>query len=277
MTKTSCGAILLILAAACGADRSPPPLPAPVASVSAAPVVSASASASAVPAPPPKAPLAELVDKTLMEIEAAWMAHDAQKLAAAYAAEVEVRITSPADAWSPLKKPAAEAQLALLFAAFADGRLTTTRTLRKGNVVAAEGYFTGSTAGKKVGCPVVTLSWFDEGGLVKLQHVVFDPGTILGQLGKGDRKTSVRAVDPIPTAPIVNVTSVGAPDEAKNVDAVKAYYATRAAAKATSVGEVWGIGTFVVAELTVASARGVDVFELVDGKIRPISSYGPPR
>jgi len=279
MTKTSCGAILLILAAACGADRSPPPLPAPVASASAsaAPVVSAAASASALPATPPKPPLAELIDKTLMDIEAAWMAHDAQKLAAAYAADVEVRITSPADAWSPLKKPAAEAQLALLFAAFADGRLTTTRTLRKGNVVAAEGYFTGSTAGKKVGCPVVTLSWFDEGGLVKQQHVVFDPGTILGQLGKGDRKTKVRAVDAIPTAPIVNVTSVGAPDEARNVDAVKAYYATSAAAKATSVGEVWGVGTFVVAELTVASARVVDVFEVVGGKIRPISSYGPSR
>ena len=277
MTKTTCGATLLILAVACGADTKPPIFRAPATSASAPPAVSAAPEVSALPAPPPKPPLGELIDKTLADVEAAWMTHAAQKLAAAYSADVEVRVTLPIDGWKPLKKPAAEAQLAQLFAAFPDARLTTTRTLRMGAVVAAEGYFTGSSAGKKVGCPVLTLSWFDDGGLVKAQHVVFDPGTVLGQLGKGDRKARVRAVDPIPTAPIVSVTAGDTPDETKNAVSVRDYYASGAAPKGASPEVLWAVGRFVVAELSVGATRGVDVFELLDGKMRPIAGYGPPR
>ena len=117
MTKTNRGVPLILLAVACGADTKAPTFRAPVASASIAPTVSAAPPGSALPAPPPKPPLAELIDKTLTETEAAWMAHDAQKLGAVYAADAEVRLTSPTDAWSPLKKAAAEAQLAQLFAA----------------------------------------------------------------------------------------------------------------------------------------------------------------
>lgn len=279
MTTTTRVATFFLLAAACGADRKAPPFPAAASSVSAAPVVSAapSTSASTLPAPPPRPPLGELIDKTLAEVEAAWVAHDAQRLAAAYSADVEVRITLPTDGWKPLKKPAAEAQLAQLFAAFPDARLTTTRTLRMNHVVAAEGYFTGSSAGKKVGCPVLTLSWFDEGGLVNAQHVVFDPGTILGQLGKGDHKAKVRPVDPIPTAPIVSLTAGDTPDETKNAVAVRDYYASSAAPKGTTPHTLWPVGRFTVAELSVGAVPGVDVFELAEGKMKLIASYGPPR
>ncbi|HEX7600150.1 MAG TPA: nuclear transport factor 2 family protein [Polyangiaceae bacterium] len=277
MTNTTRTATLLFLAVACGADTKAPAPRAPVASSSAAPAVSVALSSSALPAPPPKPPLGELIDRALAEVEAAWMARDAQKLAAVYSADVEVRITLPTDGWKPLKKPDAEAQLAQLFATFPDARLTTTRTLRMGPVVAAEGYFTASSAGKKVGCPVLTLSWFEDGGLVKAQHVVFDPGTILGQLGKGDRKAKLRAVDPIPTAPIVSVTAGDTPDETKNALSVRAYYASGAAAKGASPEVLWAVGRFVVAELSVGAVRGVDVFELLDGKMKPIASYGPHR
>jgi hypothetical protein len=279
MTKTSRGAALLILVAACGADTKVPAVRAAVASASAAPASSSVApAASALPPSAPKPSLAELIDRTLAQTEAAWMAHDAQRLVATYAAGVEVRATLPTEAWSPLGKAALEAQLAQLLAAFPDARLTTTRTLRTGNVVAAEGYFTGSAAGKKVGCPVLALSWFDESGLVKQQHVVFDPGTVLGQLGKGDRKAKVRDVEPIPTAPIVVVTAGGTPSEAKNVELVKAYYASAAKAKSSPAGELWAAGSFVVAEIgTVGGVRGADVFELQEGKVKLLTSYGPAR
>ena len=277
MKKTTRGATLLILAVACAADGRGPAARATVTSASTAPVVSAAPAVSVEPTPTPKPPLAELIDKTLTETEAAWLAHDGKKLAAAYATDLELRVTLPTDAWSPLKKSTVEGQLAQLFAAVADARLTTTRTLRKGNVVAAEGYFTGSTGGKKVGCPVVSLSWFDDGGLVKTQHVAFDAGTILGQLGKGGPKAKVRPVEPIPTAPIVNVIAGAAPDEARNADAVKAHYASNPSAKTWSVGEPWGVGSFVVTEISVGSVHGVDVFELQDGKVKVSTSYGPPR
>jgi ketosteroid isomerase-like protein len=277
MKKTTRGATLLMLAVACAADGRGPAARATVSSASTAPVVSAAPAVSVEPPPAPKPPLAELIDKTLTDTEAAWLAHDGKKLAAAYATDVELRITLPTDAWSPLKKSAVEAQLAQLFAAVADGRVTTTRTLRKGNVVVAEGYFTGSVGGKKVGCPVVSLSWFDDAGLVKSQHAVFDPGTILGQLGKGGPKTKVRAVEPIPTAPIVNVIGGAAPDEARNLEAVKAHYASNASAKTWTTGEPWGVGSFVVVEISVGSVHGVDVFEVQDGKVKVSTSYGPPR
>ena len=276
MSKTTRGALLLLVAVACGADKVPVSR-AGVTSASTAPMTSAAPARSVAPAPQPKPPLAELVDRALAEAEAAWLAHDGKRLAAAYADDATVSITLPNGGWTALKKPAVEAQLAELFVALPDARVTTTRTLRKGNVVAAEGYFTGSAAGKKVGCPLVTLSWFDDGGLVKEQHVAFDPGTILGQLGKGGPKVKVRAVDPIPTAPIVNVTAGADPEASKNVDAVKARYASGAASKTWTVGEPWVVGAFVVTEISVAAVHGIDVFELAAGKVKGLTSYGPPR
>lgn len=279
MTRTFGCAIALLLAAACGVGPSAPASLPVAPSASAPPVASAVPTSGELPAPPPKPSLAELIDRTLADTEAAWRTHDARKLAATYASGAEVRVTLPADPWTGLKKPALEANLAQLFATFPGARLTTTRTLRSGNVAASEGYFTGVASGKKVGCPVVTLSWFEDGGLVKAQHVVFEGGIILGQLGRGDRKAKVRAVEPIPTAPIVNVTAGATPGEARNVEIVKAHYASAPALKATSVDAVWGAGSFVVAEVSVvgdkATRHGVDVFELAEGQVKPSASYRP--
>lgn len=223
------------------------------------------------------------MDRTLADTEAAWRAHDARKLAATYASAAEVRVTLPSDPWPVLNKPALEASLAQLFTIFPDARLTTTRILRIGTIAVSEGYFTGASGGKKVGCPVFTLSSFGDAGLVEAQHVVFEGGTILGQLGRGGRNAKVRAVQPIPTAPIVDVTAGGTPAEARNVELVRAHYASAPALKETSIEALWGAGNFVVAEVSVVSVvagqaifhHGAEVFEVVGGEIKPPTSYGP--
>lgn len=233
MKKTVLGAAVMMLAA-CGGGEDKPTTPTTVTSASApAPAVSSAPATSASATPvAPKPPLADLMKKNMADVDAAWAAHDAKKLSATYADDVTMAMPGPMG-WMEAKKADIEQQMTALFAAFPDCKATTTRVMWKGNTAIIESVFTGTNTGdmmgqkatgKKVGYHAVMVNTYNDDGAVKTQHVYYDHATMMGQLGSGPKGAKVRAVEAAPTAAPMMVMGKDSPDEAKNVDAVKAIY-----------------------------------------------------
>lgn len=235
MKKLVLGAAVVLLAA-CGGGDEKPTTPTTTTSASTPPVSSAPPVTSAsVVTPPPKPPLAELIKATLANHDAAWAAHDAKKLMTTYSDDLQAWGVMPPAGYGSATKAQVEQQMTGFFAAFPDGRNTVTRTFTKGNTMVSEGVFSGTNTGdmmgqkatgKKVSMHSAMVMTFNADGLINQQWLFYDHITMMGQLGQGDPKMKVRALEPIPTAPVVNIVAKDSPDEAKNVDLAKAFYMT---------------------------------------------------
>ena len=198
-----------------------------------APTPSASAQATTVQAPP-KAPLADLIKKTMAEFDAGVAAHDAAKCAAAYAADAQYTQPGPMG-WHASTKDEVQKNLDILFKAFPDLKIVATRTFMKGNEMAVEGVMAGTNTGefmahpatnKKIGHRFIAILSFNDDGLIKTEHLYHDHATMMAHLGHGDAKLKARNVEAIPTTTIEQISETDNAREAKNADAAKAWFAT---------------------------------------------------
>jgi steroid delta-isomerase-like uncharacterized protein len=209
---------------ACGGEEQPPPkAPEPPPPATTAPV--ATAEPPKAPEAPKKSPM-ELQKETLAGIGDAMNAHDAKKLASFYSDGAIVK-----QAGAPQETSGKEAiaqSYAKLFEAFPDFKSGASRVFVKGDQVAVEWAFNGTHKGdlygmkateKPVGSMGIDVNWFTPEGLVKEQHVYFDLGTILSQTGVSKQKA--RPIPAIPSKAEV-IVSNGGPEEAKNIETVKA-------------------------------------------------------
>lgn len=235
MKKLVLGACCLVLTAACGGGDEKPTTPTTTTSASAPATVSSAppVTSASVETPKPKPPLAELIKKTMSDMDAAWAAHDAKKLMTTYADDVQAWGVMPPTGYGAATKAQIEQQMTGFFAGFPDGRNTATRTFTKGNMVVVEGVFSGTNtgemmgqkgSGKKVSMHSAMVYAFNADGLINQQWLFYDHLTMMGQVGQADPKMKVRALEPIPTAPVVAIVAKDSPDEAKNVDLAKAFY-----------------------------------------------------
>ncbi|MBX3213917.1 MAG: ester cyclase [Labilithrix sp.] len=218
---------------ACGGDENPAPK---------APETPAVAATTPPTTPPveapkeePKASLAELQQKTMRGMVAATNARDAKALSGFYAEGGVVKIAgAPADASG---REAIAQSYGKLFEAFKDYTVAPSRVFVKGDVAVVEWAFNATHTGdlwgikateKKVGAAGVDVLWFTPEGEIKEHHVYYDGGTILSQIGLSKQKAR-----PIPAlaANAEVVTSTGAPEETKNVEALTAMGAAMEAKK----------------------------------------------
>jgi steroid delta-isomerase-like uncharacterized protein len=200
-----------------------PPLPAPPAPIE---------------EPPPKPVMADAQRKFLTELEAGLAARDAKKVAALYSTGAVLSSAGKDGVHESMGREEIATSRARGFAvmgkAFPDVKWTHTRALQSGDVMIVEWVGTGTDTGgflddkptnKKVGWRGVSILWFDDDGLVRREHGVLDPLTIMGQLGRGDAATrKVRAAAQPSAGPTIFVVAKGSADEQKNLDAVKAMY-----------------------------------------------------
>ncbi len=212
--------LLPIAVAACGGAADPVATPAPSSgrtAKSAAPIAppsaTAAASASATTAEPePPRPTfhgKETVRAFVDANVAAFARHDPDAIAALYASRAV--IASPGERGLEEASPTSmKRDLAALFDAFPDARLSTVRLYAAGHVALWEwivrgtntGDFMGHAATKKpIGYHGVSLLSFGDDGLVRRETMYFDLGTVLGQLGLGSKKWKTRAADA--TTPVV--------------------------------------------------------------------------
>jgi ketosteroid isomerase-like protein len=182
----------------------------------------------------PKAPLQDLIKKTLADFDAAYAAHDAAKCAAAYASDAV--FTQPTHlGFNEHKKEEVQKNLEALFKSFPDVKLTPTRQYMKGNAVVIEGVMTGTHNGeymghaatnKKFGHRYIALLWFNDNGLIAKEHLYHDHAAMLGHLGKGDPKLQHRNIEAIPTMTLEQVSPGDNALEAKNTETVKQFLAS---------------------------------------------------
>ncbi|MDF2693201.1 MAG: hypothetical protein K0S65_1584 [Labilithrix sp.] len=234
MRKVSFALAVGFALVACGGEDTPPPKAPETAVAATNPAPTTTAEAPKEEAKP-KESFAELQQKTMKGIVEATNAHDAKKLAGFYAESGTVKIAgAPADSNG---REAIAQSWQKLFDAFKDYNTAPSRVFVKGDVAIVEWAFNGTHTGdlwgikateKKVGAQGVDVLWFTPEGQVKEHHVYYDGGTILSQIGLSKQKA--RPIPTLASSPQV-VTSNGAPEEAKNVDAAKSMTAAMNAKK----------------------------------------------
>jgi steroid delta-isomerase-like uncharacterized protein len=190
------------------------------------------------PRPPPKPVMADAQRKFLSELEVGLAARDAKKVASLYSTGAVLTSAAKEGVHESMGRGEIEAARARGFAvmgkAFPDVKWVHTRALQNGDVMIVEWAGTGTDTGgfledkptnKKVGWRGVSILWFDDDGLVRREHSVLDPLTIMGQLGRGDAATrKVRPPTPPAASPTVFVVGKDSPEEKKNLEAVQAMY-----------------------------------------------------
>lgn len=225
---------------ACGGPEAPPLVPSPMPDPNAPPPrlpQPPPPEADDTP-PPPKPVMADAQKKFLGDLEAGLAARDAKKVAALYSTGAVLSSAGKDGVHEALGRAEIEAARARGFAvvgkAFPDVKWVNVRALQNGDVMVVEWIGSGTDTGgflddkptnKKVGWRGVSILWFDDDGLVKREHNVLDPITIMGQLGRGDVKAKVRPPVALPAGGTQFVTATGsAEDQQKQLDAVKAMY-----------------------------------------------------
>jgi steroid delta-isomerase-like uncharacterized protein len=235
-TKTLGTLVAVMLAAACGGAQPAAPT-APTAAMTpampttpTAPPVPETPATPATPATPTvKAATPEETTKALVD---AWNAHDADKIAAAYAESAVLRIVPMADLTG---RAAIKASAADTLRAFPDFKVGVTRVTMKGNLAAVEWIITGTNtgdsdamkikaSGRKMGLHGADMVTFDDAGLVKESHRYYDLPTQMAQLDAKAKAGSFRPVEASPTAAPLVASTKGTPDEQKNLDAANALY-----------------------------------------------------
>ena len=227
MRKVSFALAVGFVLAACGGGEENQAPKTPANPPEATPAVTAPAPTAEAPKEEakPKESLAELQQKTLKGYTEATNARDAKKLSGFYAEGGIVKI-----AGAPTEASGREAiaqSYQKLFDAFKDYTMAPSRVFVKGDVAVLEWAFNATHTGdlwgikateKKVGAQGVDVMWFTPEGQIKEQHVYYDGGTILAQIGLSKQKA--RPIPTLASSPqVINATSSA--DETKNVEAVK--------------------------------------------------------
>jgi steroid delta-isomerase-like uncharacterized protein len=214
----------------CGGSEPPAPQAPPAAPAPPPPPIASAAPPAATTAPAPAKP--SLSDLELASAKAAADAltqHDAQKYAALFAPDgVDKGVGEP----DSVGREAIAASIQHLFTAFPDLKLSIGRVWQKGNLVVATwawtgtdtGGFLGKPTGRSVGIEGASLGWYTDDGLLKELHRYADLGTLLSQLDPKAKKGSFRAPPTLPTSMDV-VAATGTPDEDKEIDLAKGFYA----------------------------------------------------
>lgn len=219
-----------VLAVACGGgDEAKAPQPvASVAPPKPQPPAPTPTEVAPTPTAKPQPTLAELEQKTLKAVFEAMNAHEAKKLAGAYTENAVVNVMgTPAEAKG---RDAIAATYQRLFDAFSSFKAAPSRMFVKGDVVAVEWAWNGTHSGdlfgmkateKPVGTSALDVYWFTPDGAIKEQHVYYDMGTVMSQIGKSPRKAR-----PVPTLAtnVQVVESKNGPEETKNAEVAGQMY-----------------------------------------------------
>ncbi len=226
------GALVLAVmaSAACGGGETPPPkVPETTAVTTPPPPPPAPTATVEAPPPPAKAPLADLIRKNEGDFIKALMAHDAKAVGATYADNaVSTMYGAPA---SVSGKDAITSTWQKQFDAFPDMKGGASRIFHTKDVVITEwavnathkGEFFGiKGTDKPIGFSGVTVTWFNDEGMRKEEHVYWDVGTVMSQIGVS--KMKARPIPALPTKPeMFTVQNTDA--EKKNLEVGKAAYA----------------------------------------------------
>ena len=158
------------------------------------------ASASAAPAVA-KPTMMELQTKANKASIEAWNSHDPKKVAALFAADGVLKVPGMPDA-KGTDAITTNAQMA--FAAFPDFKAAYSNIIAKGNVQILEWTITGTNSGewmgrKATGRPMgingVSVTTFNDEGLIKEEHRYFDAPTISSQLDAKAKDGTFRPVE----------------------------------------------------------------------------------
>ena len=230
-----------LIAGLAGCEEAPPPVvPTPAAMPTPTPPLTAPPPPSLPETPaPPKPVMAEAQKKFLVELEAALTARDVKKLGTLYSTGAVLRSSGRNGVHDAAGREEIEKArgrgLGVVGKAFPDIKWSHTRALQKDEVMVVEWIVTATDTGgfledkptnKKVGWRGVSVITFDDDGLVKQEIDMVDPMTLQGQLGKGDPKVKVRPPPAAPSSGTQFVTAKNSPEEQKNLDTVKALYAS---------------------------------------------------
>lgn len=228
MRNVSVALAIGFLLVACGGEENQPPkapvTPPPPAAAPAPAVVEAPKEE-----PKPKESLMDLEKKALKAFADAQNARDAKKLGVLYTDSAVVKAAGAPDATG---RDSIVAHYEKLFNAFGDYKAAANRVFVKDDVVVVDWAFTGTHTGdlwgikgteKKVGVQGVDVFWFTPEGLIKEQHIYYDGGAVLSQIGLS--KTKARGIPTLAAGAPQVVNSTGAADEAKNIETTKAMHA----------------------------------------------------
>jgi steroid delta-isomerase-like uncharacterized protein len=233
MKHRSLAVFSIVVLAACGGESeavAPPAAPTttpPPATVT-APPATAPTTADTTPAPTPKPPMIEMQKKNAAAFLAAFNAHDAKGMAAAYAPDGVSAAAGPGG-WMEMKgREAIEKGNADLFVGYPDAKMSAERFFADKDVVVVQWVMTGTNNGdfmgqkatkKPIGFHGVSVLWFNDDGVVKKEHAYYDVPTIMSQQGNAPKGTpKMRAAATLPTGDAQWIT----PADEKNVAAYKA-------------------------------------------------------
>ena len=234
MRKSSLLLAVGVVLAACGGDeKGPPKTPAPPTAT--APSVPAPTTTGEAPKDPPKtqASAADLQKKTLEGFSAAMNAHDAKKMASFYTEDAKLWMPGPPGMPPTKGREAIAANFQKMFDAFSNFKTGASRVFvaSKENVIVVEWAYSAKHSGemhgikateKEVGSAGAEVDWFSPEGLIIEQHVFYDMGTTMNQIGAMKPAQKTRPIPSIPTGMPQIAASTGSPDETKNIDLVKA-------------------------------------------------------
>jgi steroid delta-isomerase-like uncharacterized protein len=220
----------LALPLGCGGGEPQPitPPPPPAAPTETAAVQPAETATTPPPAPP-KPALADLEKASLQTFSDGFNAHDSKKCASMYADGATVTHFGMGPDVSG--KDGIADGLQHLFNEYPDAKFAPSRTFTKGSTVVIEWVMTGTNTGdftgpmamkatnKSVGFQGASVLTFNDDGLVSKEHIYFDMGTIMSQLGVA--KAPARPIATLPASSESHV-SKGTTDEDKNVAAYNA-------------------------------------------------------
>jgi SnoaL-like polyketide cyclase/SnoaL-like domain len=160
----------------------------------------------------------------MQTLDAAWKAHDTEKLGSAYAPDARVAFTGFPDARG---RQAVEAAARLFWAEFPDAKHAWSRAWLTPGVAIVESAWTGTNTGplegakptlRAAGGIALTLTWFAPDGLVREQHIYSDAGTVEVELGLIHGKG--RTFEGLPTSHEEH-SATGTVVEQANVELVK--------------------------------------------------------
>lgn len=222
-----------MLASACGDKDQAPPPKTPETTAVATTTAPPPPPVDTTPPPPPPAPkptMAELQQKAGQTIMEGFNSHDAKKAASIYADDATFRMAgAPADAKG---RDAVQAGIQTMFDSFSNFKAATQFVFAKGDVLVAVWNMTGTHSGnfmgvkateKPVGWTGASVIWFNADGLVKEEHVYWDVGTVMAQIGAAPKGMKARAIPALAAQPTV-FASTNSETEQKNLDAFKMWY-----------------------------------------------------
>lgn len=160
----------------------------------------------------------------MQALDAAWKAHDVEKLGSAYSVDARVVLPGFPEATG---RSAIEEAARSFWAEFPDAKHAWSRAWRTPGVAIVESAWTGTNTGplpgakptlRTAGATALTLTWFAPDGLVREQHIYSDTGSVAMQLGLSHAKG--RPFEGLPTSREEHSAS-GTVVEQANVELVK--------------------------------------------------------